>query len=237
MKNALKTIIAVYLTISMSMVVAQPNEMTYKAYLTTSQVLWEESIKSSDNEFEKALAMYGYLNATMANQDENAFDKYYDDTVDLLEYLSDHPEYSARAKALLSSVYGFSIAFDGWKGMFLGSKSSSLVADAYKANSSDPLVVKLYAGNKYYTPETYGGDPKVALENGELAVALFEANGDTVNNWLYVDALANLGMMQRKNGDITSAVETFKKALVIEPDFAWVKFSLLPSAQKLAESK
>lgn len=233
MKNIRETIITIFLTLSVIVSVAQPNAMTYRAYILNSQGLWEQSIKSSNTSYEKALAMYGFLNSTMADQDEKAFDKYYDDTIGQLEELAAQPEYSARAKAILSAVYGLAIAYDGWKGMFLGSKSSSLIGEAYSQSNKDPLVVKLYASNKFYTPKAFGGDLEVAIEQNALAIELFESNGDTVNNWMYLDALAHLGVMQRRNGEISLAIETYHRTLDIEPEFGWVKFSLLPEAQKL----
>jgi len=217
---------------------AQPGEIAYRAYVANSLSMWEQAIKKSpEASFDKALVLYGYLSATMADQDEEAFDKYYDQTVDLLEDFEDDKTYGSKSKALLSSIYGLSIAYDGWKGMFLGSKSSTLVDEAYAKSPDDPMVLKMYAGNKFYTPETFGGGPKLALESCTKSVELYESKGDTIKNWIYLDALALLGTMHRKAGDLDISITTYEKALTLEPDYGWVKYALLPSARKAKESK
>lgn len=212
---------------------AQSNEAAYRAYINNSLGLWKQAINATDDKsFERAIAYQGYLSATMADQDEEAFDMYYDDAVDLLEELVEQDEYSAQSKALLSSLYGLSIAYDGWKGMFLGSKASGLASEAYQAAPEDPLVLRMYASNKFYTPESFGGDRKEALEVCKKSVKAYESSGDMANNHLYLDALALLGMIHSSSGNVDSAISVYERALEVEPDFGWVKFALLPSAKK-----
>ena len=71
-------------------------------------------------------------------------------------------------------------------------------------------------------------------------VEVFEATGQNDNdiNWGYLDAMAWLGITQTKLKDYQSAIETFNKVLEVEPDFAWVKYVLLPQAEdKLSVSE
>ncbi|MEQ8474289.1 MAG: tetratricopeptide repeat protein [Marinoscillum sp.] len=216
----------------------QNQAMSYQAYLSSSTTIWERVInQSKSDQFNLAMAQYGFLNATMATKDETAFEKYYDSTVKLLEELIEAEVKTSESRAVLSSVYGLAMAYDSWKGMYLGPKSGGLIGQAFSQAPDNPLVVKLYASSKLYTPEMFGGNPSEAVKQFERSVALFESAGDTTNNWLYLDALAHYGMSLQKMGKSQEAVEVYTKTLAIEPEFKWVKYSLLPAAQKTITSK
>lgn len=214
------------------------DKLTYTAYISSSKSLWERAVAQTQaDEFSKAMARYGLLNNTMADQDEDTFDKYYDQALEAFEGMIDKGEYVAESKAVLSSIYGLAMAHDSWKGVFLGPKSGGLIESAMKEKAESPLVNKLYAGSKLYTPEMFGGNPAVALEHYLSSISLYETSGDTVNNWLYLDALAHLGITYRKLGNTEMAINTFEKALKAEPQFVWVRQHLLPSAKKSLASE
>lgn len=236
--NKLLILVGVVLFFAQRGVYAQGSILTYQAYVNNSQVMWDRAVSGTHpDEFSKAMAYYGLLNGTMADKDEDRFDKYYDQTLELFESLVSSGVKVAESKAVLSSVYGLAMAYDSWKGMYLGPKSGSLIQAALKTGLEIALVRKLYAGSKLYTPGMFGGDVSVALENFKLAIGLYEAESDTVNNWLYLDALAHLGITYHKLGKPDEAISIYEKALAIEPKFGWVKYNLLPSAQKDVSAK
>lgn len=216
----------------------------YEAYLSGSKTFWVEGVQMSRKNYESkrkneqlfdlAIAQYGLLNSTMKDKDEEMFDNYVDATEDHLEQLTKHHDTRGEAKALLSAVYGLKMAYSPWKGIYLGSKSSSLMDEALQESPESPLVWKLYANSKLFTPETWGGDKREALEAYKKAIYLYEKRSTTTENWLYLDTLAWLGMAYEKNGDVRAAIETYEKALSTEPDFMWVKNVLLPKAQQKA---
>lgn len=201
--------------------------MQYGAYLKVSKSLWERCITSAEakhgeNSFEKAMAVYGLLNSTMATQDEDTFDEYVDVAADILkEIIEEKPDWG-EPKAVLSSIYGLRIAYDPWKGMIYGSKSSSLVSEAFDQQPESPLVQKLYASSKLYTPSMFGGDAELALEVYEKCVKNYEM-GETSNDWMYLDALMGLAQAQIKEEKGDDAKVTLEKALKIEPEFGWAK--------------
>ena len=208
----------------------RPNETQYAAYLKASKTLWEKSVAEVEashgtDSFKKALAMYGLLNNTMASQDEDTFDKYKDETIDLLKKLMKKDESWGEPRAVLSSVYGLVIAFSPMKGMFLGMKSSSLMEEALKLQPESALVQKLFAGSKLYTPEMWGGDPEMATRAFEKSLSLF-VEADKANNWLYLDAMMGLAMAYRKTGKEEKAVTTLEEAIEMEPQYYWAKATL-----------
>ncbi|CAN0600326.1 unnamed protein product, partial [Ectocarpus sp. 12 AP-2014] len=189
-----------------------------------------EKLKTNENLYHLLLAQHGLLNATMADQDEDLFDDHYKKAKDNSEELIDANYQVANAKAMLSAIYGWEMAYSPYKGMFLGGKSSSTIAEASKLDPSSPIVWQVYGSSKLFTPEMWGGDTKLALEYFEKAVQLYEAN-DTQNasNWRYLDALAWLGQAYEANDQSDMAKKVYKKAFEIAPDFGWVKHALLPS--------
>ncbi|MEQ6167116.1 tetratricopeptide repeat protein [Ekhidna sp. MALMAid0563] len=215
------------LVLTVSTYAQSTKEMQYAAYLKASKTMWERSIErakkeSGEESFEVAMAMYGLLNNTMATEDEDTFDDYKDITIDLLEKLiEDNPEWG-EPHAVLSSTYGLVMAYSPWKGMYLGSKSSSLMEKAVELQSDSPLVQKLFGGSKLYTPEMFGGDPKVAVEAFKKSLELFESD-DKANNWLYLDTMMGLAMAYRKTDQNNKAKLTLEKAVTIEPQYQWAK--------------
>lgn len=206
------------------------NEIAYGAYLNASKAMWERAIKTAErengqNSFEKAMAMYGLLNNTMATQDEETFDDFKDQTIDILESIIDSNEQWGEPRAVLSSVYGLVMAYSPMKGMYLGMKSSSLMEDAMELQPESPLVQKLYAGSKLYTPEMFGGDPEKAVKSFQKSLSLYE-EGSTTNNWLYLDAMMGLSMAYRKTEKNDEAIAILEKAIVTESEYHWAKATL-----------
>lgn len=211
---------------------------TYRAYLSASPTIWKQAITQAskisgdDATYLLAQTQYGLLSNTMATQDEDTFDQYESKTSQLLEELIDNNTHTGESSALLSSILGFKMGYSPWKGMFLGSKSTSLIESAAKKAPQSALVWKIYGSNKLYTPETFGGDPNKAITYFAKSIELYEQQSDTVDNWLYLDAHAFLGMAYEKVGKTKEAVATYEKVLTIEPDYKWVSKSLLPTAKK-----
>jgi tetratricopeptide (TPR) repeat protein len=241
MKNLITYLYLIAFTWAGSILYAQENEapLAYQAYLKSSPTLWKAAVNeqqqtfaqnaSMENRYQLALAQVGLLNSTMIKMDEDLFDHYLDQTEDNLEELTEHRTYRGEAKALLASVYGLKMAYSPWKGIYLGSKSSSLLKEARQEAPNSPLVWKLYANSKLFTPETFGGSSQEAQKAYEKSVSLWERDSQTTaQNWWYLDTLAWLGQTYQKNGEPDQATAAYTKALATEPEFTWVKQGLLP---------
>jgi len=239
---AMKLAFAIFIfSASIAMAQTETDEMMYQAYLQRSQSLWEKALVTqlklpTKNSFEKlrlAFTYYSLLNGTMASQNETLFDKHVDTAKDLIkEFMAQNPK-SGEAPAILSAIYGNEIAYSSLKGMLLGSKSNSLAEKGIKLEPESALAWRIYGTNKFYTPAAFGGDLEEAVKAFEKSIALFESKPDQLkSNWLYIDTLALLGQAYAKTDATDKAIDTYEKALQHEPSFGWVKFSLLPAAQK-----
>ena len=185
-----------------------------------------------------AIAQFGLLNASMRNHNEDLFDEYYDEHIRLVKSLIDSDKKWAEPPALLSSAYGLKIGFSPMQGMFLGQKCGNLIEKAKILNPNYALVWKVYGNSKFFTPEMWGGDLDEAIISYEKCIQLYELKPDELkHNWMYLDALVYPGRAYAKSGDTSRALVTYEKALKAEPDFAWVKYSLLPKAKVKAQGK
>jgi tetratricopeptide (TPR) repeat protein len=210
---------------------AKANKELWKNIVQSCQHVSDKNPQNMNDRYRLGLAQFGLLSSTMSTKDEDLFDDYVDQAESNLEKIKTGR--SAEAKAILSAVYGLQLGYSPWKGMFLGPKSGSLMAKALKENPTSPLIWKLYANSKFHTPESFGGDIKEAITAYEKAVKLYEEDPAGIkNNWFYIDTMAFLGQAFMKTGETSKAVDVYEKALAFEPEFSWVKYSLLPAAKK-----
>ena len=229
------------------------DEVMYKAYLghqdvQVSKEQWKKIVagrktklqsdpKNKDHLYDLSLAQFGLLTSTMRDQDENLFDDHVDETEKNLQTLIDENKNWGEPRALLAALYGLKINYSPVKGMYYGPKSGSLIEEAKKDTPSSPLVWKLYANYKFFTPETFGGDLKEAIKAYEKSIQLYESDPERIkNNWFYLDTMAFLGQAYLKDGQTARAIETYEKALKTEPGYSFVKFNLLPKARKTVSS-
>jgi len=208
------------------------DSLMYKAYLLSSESLWESALKQyqNDGSLEKAIAYYGILNNTMILSNEDKFDQFVDPALEYLETMEEKGVHTAEAMALRSSIYGFIIAYSPWKGMYYGPKSSSAIESALGKNGESPIVNMISGSSLFYTPETWGGDKQAAIKAFEKAVELYEKAD--YKGWLYINTLANLGQAYHAVGQKNKAIEVYEKALIVEPNFKWVSSQLLPQAKR-----
>ncbi|MFZ1808327.1 MAG: tetratricopeptide repeat protein [Cyclobacteriaceae bacterium] len=238
MKKVKTTIVSIALLLCCSFTIfAQGDASSYHAYLNGNiKDVWIKEVNEKTklakgdkrSQFTLALSQFGLLSATMADQDEDLFDEHYDKAVDNLEALIKSDKNWAEPKALLSATYGLKMAYSPMMGMFLGPKSGSLIEKAKDQSPNSALVWKVYANSKFFTPEMFGGDLDEAIDSYVKCITLYESKPEQLqHNWLYLDALAFLGQAYLKKEDKAKARNVFEKALKAEPEFAWVKFSLL----------
>ncbi len=207
-----------------------PNPQLWKVAVSARQEELSKNPKDSTVQYALVMAQFGLLSSTMRNKDEKLFNEYYDQTIDNIKAIQDKKK--AEPYALQSAIYGLKMGFSPMQGMFLGSKSSSLVEKAKKLDPHSAFAWKVFANSKFFTPEMWGGDLVEAIESYEKCIQLYESKPELLKyNWLYLDVLAFQGQAYLKNGDRAKAISTFEKALRAEPEFAWVKYGLLPKAK------
>ncbi len=242
-----------WLCFALSVTAQTSDPASYEAYLGDAETAkanakWDKVVADKQAAFDKtptpavrwnlALAQFGLLSATMRDRNEDRFDKYYKVTEAHLDVLRKDASLKGEATALLSGLYGLKMGYSSMMGMVLGPKSSSMIEDALKVSAASPIVWKVYANSKMYTPAMFGGDPEEALKAYRKSVELFEQDAANLNhNWMYLDALVFLGRAYSSQNQTALAIATYEKVLKVEPNMNWVRFELLPKAKQKALGK
>jgi tetratricopeptide (TPR) repeat protein len=140
----------------------------------------------------------------------------------------------AETSALLAMLYGYQIALDPSKGMTLGMLAGQTMAEAMQLGPENPRVWLLHGVSTLFTPEQYGGGVAPATEQLARAVALFDRDhpAPAAPAWGRAEAHVWLGLAYERGGDSTRAAAELRRALDIEPGYAWVRNVLLPGLAK-----
>jgi tetratricopeptide (TPR) repeat protein len=178
---------------------------------------------------------YKLLEMSLSPGNEDLFDKYYDDAVAHAEQITAVKENESEAKTLLAGIYMMKIATSSMSAVTLSPKVHSLLDDAQKSDPDNPRPYIIRGVMKYQTPGIFGGSYEDAAKNFSKAIQLFEKqeNVDSLKpHWGYLESLAWLGRSQEKLENYDAAKFAYEKALKVEPNYGWVKYSLLPQLMK-----
>ena len=220
----------------------QLEEKAYTAYVKSSVFMWKKIDLEADkilqdeeapinNKIRAIKLKYGLLYTCLSNEDQETYEKYLDKTANELDALLIENPKSADLHAISAAVMSVQMGFSPMKGMTLGAESGKHIGEALSLDSNNPLAWRQNASSKYFTPKMFGGDIMEAIKHYEHAIQLYEKNNQT-NDWIYLDALAWLGIAYSKTEQPEKAKAIFEKALSIEPEFTWIKNSLLPDLNK-----
>lgn len=226
----------------------------------------KETVERGSIEFDKSLLMQGHsmFERALATDPENPFLQYHvayaeyrlmtfllnrekdrldpvaDKAVDRLEkLLRTKPDWS-EAQALLSAVHGLQIAKSWTRAMTLGPKANRLAQQATENDPENPRAWLMHAAQKLNTPRMFGGSIDEALDAYEKAVDLYANKTDKdplEPTWGYTDALVWLGITYERLDRDEEALAVFHKVLEVEPDYAWVKYTLLPVLEEKLASR
>jgi len=172
----------------------------------------------------------------MGARDKELFDKYIDAAVAHAEKISSAKGFASEGKTILAAIYMMKITHNWTEAMTLSPKINSLLSVAESIDANNPRAYLIYGIMKLNTPAAFGGSHKEALENFTKTISLFEkeeSDSSLTVNWGYLDALAWTGIANERLEMPDAALFVYKKALSIEPEFAWVKYVLLPKLEKI----
>lgn len=183
-----------------------------------------------------ALADYRIQNL-MPQDAEDKREPILDDAIDHLKQATTLDSTMADAWALLSSCYGQRLGLDPMRAMSLGPKADETLAKAKELAPENPRVWIVSGTSDFFTPSMFGGDKERALENFQKAARLAEQ--ETVDdplrpNWGHAEAYAWIGYAHKEAGRTEQSRQAFDTALEINPNYGWVKHSLLPELEKQA---
>ena len=137
----------------------------------------------------------------------------------------------AETHALLASVLGQLIGKNPSLAPTYGPRVPEEMTKATTMGSTNPRVWLLKGIQSIYTPAQYGGGLSVAERELNRAITLFVSDVPTAPNpsWGQAEAYVWLGQALQKQNRNAEARAAYQKALTIQPDYAWVTYSLLPA--------
>ena len=215
----------------------------YKAFITNDMNIWKQGIASKQNKFkaegktcdlyELTLAQYGLTAYYLGKENYDAAKKYLPILEKNIELLIADKNYKSRGKALKGAMYGFKVALNPLKGVYLGTQSLDLINEAVITDPSNPTGWVEKGNAKYHMPAIFGGSYEDAITYYKKAIVLFEKQRKCIKcNWLYLNTLVWLAKSYDQDGKLSLAKQTYEKVLRVEPGFTWVKNELLPDIKK-----
>ena len=171
----------------------------------------------------------------IGSRDRALFDKYVNQAVKHAEIISSAKGFASEGKTLLASILMMKITYNWAEAMTLSPRINALLSEAEAINPNNPRAYLIHGIMKLNTPAAFGGSVKEGFEKFNKTISIFEKEEEDSSlmiNWGYLDALAWTGIANEKLEMSDAAIFVYKKALSIEPEFSWVKYVLLPNAEK-----
>jgi tetratricopeptide (TPR) repeat protein len=221
-----------------------------KAQMLQAHAQFERlSISESDSwlaHYYVALTEYELCVYEMGSENLDLFSRYLNSAINHLDRTLQLKENWSEAQLLLSNLLGLKIYVYKLNGEYdqmqtLGIQSLEYAHLALEGDTSNPRAHLTMGIIKLNMPEEYGGSAESARQYIQKAIDLFaseELSDPLLPEWGYPQAYAWLGQIFEKLNKPQEALQTYQKALEIEPDNTWIKFDLLPKlTERLAAGK
>lgn len=210
----------------------------YTAYISGDVNKWKSGIKSLENKYaqtgniqflyELVKGQYGYIGLMIYESEYESAKQLLSQTEKNVSKLLKHDEEWPEALALQAGIYAFKIIlYPGYK-LYYGPKGLNAVEKAISFNKYAPSVLVEFAHYKYHSPSLLGGDIDEAIFYYKQALKLYEINGQSEDNWQYMNTKVWLAISYNSKGEKDKALGILKEILDKEPDFYYVKYVLYP---------
>lgn len=199
--------------------------------LQKAKEIFEQNNSTPTALYYKTLCEYKLLEMSSRPGNESLFEKNYESGVANAEKLSAFAGFESEGKTLLAVIYMTKIASNPMSAVTLTPKIHSLLDEAQKINPDNPRSYLIRGIMKLQTPAMFGGSIEDALKNFSKAIQIFDKEDEIDKfqpHWGYLESLAWMGITQEKLENLDAAKFSYQKALNVEPNYTWVKYSLLP---------
>ncbi len=190
-----------------------------------------------------ALSDYSLATNASINQKTDDIKKYSQSGIEVINKSIDaNPEF-ADAYVLLEALNFNRWQYEPEKMQDIISASQSAEASAEKLEPGNPRLMLLKGIAHFYTPEAYGGGPKVSMPEFEKSISLFEKRKekselypDWGNDWAL--GYMALSLMKRNDdGDMTKAKKYIDDAIKLNPDSGFINVYVMDEYKKSSGSK
>ena len=211
----------------------------YSAYIQNDMNSWKTVMDEIEANYETSLgtallyelveAEYGYVGYCISVKRKKEARILLEKAEDHLQLLLKDYKDDPRVLSLQGAFYGLRISLTPLKAPVYGKKSMEANHRALQLGPSEPQAWMEKANIEFYKPAVFGGSKKEAVPLYKKAVRLYESDPQrTSQNWLYMNCLAGLGIAYEETGQIQDAGEVYRKLLILEPSFSWIRDDLYP---------
>lgn len=203
-----------------------------------SQMSADKSCETLDGRHEILCGYYGLVGHLVDKKRKTEAQSNLKTALDLAEKYQKLYPHDARFKALYANLLGLKIALSPLRATTLAPNMLSSAREAYKMAPDDSWVSILYGNILFYMPGMFGGDKSQGLTCYQHARQSMEKNlSANAHNWLYVQLLVTIGVVNEKNAHYEQALAIYKNIMDKYPDYAFVRNVLYPRAQKAMRAK
>ena len=138
---------------------------------------------------------------------------------------------------LMANLTGYQIALSPIKATTLAKGMMTKAKKSIALNPNDPYVNILYSNILFYMPSMFGGNKDSALAGYQKARKHMEThNGYIKNNWMYIQLLTTIGLVEEKNENYVAAQKMYQKVLQLQPNYGHVKNIVYPRLMEKMKS-
>ena len=223
-----------------AIIVQATSNKVYLAYLQQDIKSWQtqiDSIRKQPNrnlrQQEELLDLeYGFIAWALSESRNPLAQKYLAmGQADLKAYEKAHGT-KARIQAYQSAFYAYEIKLRPARAAIVGLRCISLVKSARRNHPDDYFAQIQYGNVMYYLPSALGGSVTEAQAAYKQAQTIMESRQMTQHNWMYLNLLLMLADSYKQQGDYQAVQTYYETILQHEPNFAWVRDTLVPANLK-----
>ncbi|MCP9612131.1 hypothetical protein [Coprobacter tertius] len=210
----------------------------FKLYINGKMNQWQSLIdkmnsdvnfKTTDDKLEILNYYYGLVGHLIDKKEKDEASKCLTKAMKLADELYIKNPDNAVLLGLISNLTGFQIALSPIKATVLAKGMLSKSKKSYALAPGNPEVIILHSNIQLYMPEIFGGDKQKALSGYKKALKIMELNPKYMkNNWMYIQLLTSIGLVEEKLNNLEAAKAAYKKILDMYPDYAHVRDIMYP---------
>lgn len=195
--------------------------------------------KSDDRQLEILTYYYGLIGHLLDKKRKDDAERELSKAMDLAGRMYKKMPDNALLLGLMANFTGFQIALSPLKATTLAKGMMAKAKKSMALSPDDPYVNILYSNILFYMPSVFGGSKEKALEGYQKARRYMESHaGYTQDNWMYIQLLASIGLVEEKNENYAAARKIYQKILQLYPDHSHVKNVAYPRVmQKINQTK
>lgn len=216
---------------------ASEKESIYNAYIYNNMESWKRVIdrmhaikeKNTEQELELLNFEYGYIGWCIGNKKNSLAKTYMKRMEERMNRLKSRQVRPALMLAYESAYLGYQVGLNKFKAPFLGQKSISAAEKSVKQDPDNAFGYVQFGNIDFFRPALFGGSKPNALKHYLTAERLYlsqKGSSAEIKDWNLLALWIQIAQTYDALDDVKRADEYYKKILMAEPNFKWVKDEL-----------